>query len=145
MRQRALWKCRKCGRLFANRNQFHFCTRITVRQYLKGKTPRALLLYRKFVKLVRRCGPVIIFANKTRIGFQVRMAFADVLLKKNWLDAYVILAQRLENPRFTKIETLSPRNHIHYFRIRSADELDGEVLGWLREAYRVGRQEHLRR
>jgi hypothetical protein len=145
MAQRPLWKCRRCGRLFANRNQFHFCTRITVRQYLKSKTPLALSLYQKFVKLVRRCGPVIVFANKTRIGFQVRMAFADVLLKKNRLDAYVILARRLESSRFTKIETLSPRNHIHYFRIQSPEELDAEVLAWLHEAYRVGRQEHLRR
>jgi Domain of unknown function (DUF5655) len=103
-----------------------------------------LSLYRKFVKLVRRCGPVILVPNKTRIGFQVRMAFADVLLKKNWLDAYVILARRLENPRFTKIETLSPRNHIHYFRIHSLDDVDAEMLSWLGEAYRVGRQEHLK-
>jgi len=87
-----------------------------------------------------------VFTKRTQNdGFQVRMPFADVLLKKNWLDAYVILARRLENPRFTKIETLSPRNHIHYFWIQSPDEIDGEVLGWLREAYRVGRQEHLRR
>ena len=67
------------------------------------------------------------------------MAFADVLLKRNWLDAYVILARRLDNARFTKIETLSPRNHIHYFRIHSPEEMDAEMLAWLREAYRVGR------
>ncbi len=144
MAQRPLWKCRRCGRLFANRNQFHFCTRITVREYLKGKSPFALSLYRKFVKQVRQCGPVILVPNKTRIGFQVRMAFADVMLRRNWLDAYVILARRLENPRFTKIETLSPRNHIHYFRIHSPEEMDAEMLAWLREAYRVGRQEHLK-
>src|SRR5229473_2398395 len=79
MAQRPLWKRRRRGRLFANRNQFHFCTRVTVREYLKGKSPFALSLYRKFVKLVRRCGPVILVPNKTRIGFQVRMAFADVI------------------------------------------------------------------
>ncbi len=145
MKLAPLWKCRKCGRLFANRNQFHFCARYTVREHLKGKSPLAVDLFREFTKLVKRCGPVIVFANKTRIGFQVRMASADVILKKEWLDAYAILARRLENPRFTQIETISPRNHIHYFRIRSRDELDGEVLAWLREAYRVGQQKHLSR
>lgn len=78
------------------------------------------------------------------IGFQVRMAFADVMLRKNWLDAYVVLARRLGNPRFTKILSISPRNHVHYFRIRSIEELDDEVEGWLREAYAVGEQRHLR-
>jgi hypothetical protein len=128
MAQRPLWKCPRCERLFANRNQFHFCTRITVREYLKGKSPFALSLYRKFVKLVRRCGPVILVPNKTRVGFQVRMAFADVMLRRNWMDAYVILGRRLENPRFTKIETFSPRNHIHYFRIQSPKEMEAEML-----------------
>jgi hypothetical protein len=143
LRRKALWKCPLCNRRFANRNQFHFCARYTVRQHLKGKSPLAISLFREFAKLVRRCGPVIVFANKTRIGFQVRMAFADVILKREWLDAYIILARRLENRRFTKIETLSPRNHIHYFRIRSREELDAEVLSWLREAYCVGQQRHL--
>ncbi len=143
MAVRPLWKCPRCGRFFANRKQFHFCARYTVRGYLKGKGPLAVSLYRKFARLVRRCGPVIVFANKTRIGFQVRMAFADVILKRRWLDAYVILARRLEHPRFTKIETRSPRNHIHYFRIHTPQEFDSEVLAWLREAYRVGQQKHL--
>ncbi len=38
--------------------------------------------------------------------------------------------------RFTKIETLSPRNHIHYFRIHSPEDMDAEMLARLREAYR---------
>lgn len=82
--------------------------------------------------------------TKTMIGFQVRMAFADLMLRKTWLDAYVVLARRIENPRFTKILSISPRNHVHYFRIRSIEELDEEVEGWLREAYAVGEQKHLR-
>ena len=114
MRLAPLWKCEKCRRVFANRNQFHFCARYTVHEHLKGKSPLVVGLFRQFTRLVKRCGPVIVFANETRIGFQVRMAFADVMLRRVWLDAYVILARRLENPRFRKIETLSPRNHIHY-------------------------------
>jgi predicted component of type VI protein secretion system len=53
------------------------------------------------------------------------------------------LARRLEHPRFTKIECISARNHVHSFRFNSHSELDHEVLAWLREAYRVGQQLHL--
>ncbi len=56
---------------------------------------------------------------------------------------HLVLARRLESPRFTKIETISRRNHIHWFCFRSREELDDEVLGWLREAYAVGLQQHL--
>lgn len=142
---RPLWRCPKCRRPFANRNQSHSCGHFTVREYLKGKNPKVISLYRRLAAMVRRCDPVILAPTKTLIGFQVKMAFADVMLKKDWLDAYVILARRLEHPRFTRILSLSPRNHIHYFRIRTPQELDREVMQWLREAYKVGGQEHLAR
>jgi hypothetical protein len=56
---------------------------------------------------------------------------------------HVVLAQRFENPRFTKVETISPRNHVHSFCFISRAQIDIEVLSWLREAYRVGQQIHL--
>jgi len=71
------------------------------------------------------------------------MIFAAVSLKESGLDCHVVLSRRLENPRFTRIESLSPRNHIHYFQIRSVEELDDEVASWLQEAYKVGEQKHL--
>jgi hypothetical protein len=41
----------------------------------------------------------------------------------------------LENTRFTKIEYISSRNHIHSFCLYSRPELDREVLAWVRLAY----------
>ncbi len=138
-----LWKCPKCARPFANRNQSHFCSRYTLQQHLAGKTLVAVRLFREFAKLVRRCGPVRIVPEKTRIAFQVRMSFAAISLRRDSIVGHAVLARRLENPRFTKIEYISPRNHVHSFRFTSLKELDREVLGWLREAYRVGQQRHL--
>ena len=93
--------------------------------------------------MVKRCGPVTVVPEKTRIAFQVRMSFAAVMLKKRWLDGHVVLARRLEDPRFRAIHTISPRNHVHQFRIETPDQLDDRVNRWLCEAYAVGRQEHL--
>lgn len=143
MPAKALWRCPHCGRRFANRHQWHSCGRFTVREHLKGKSPRLIALYQRFLTLVKRCGPVTLVPTKTRIGFQVRITFADVILRKHWLDAHVILARRLQHPRFRKIESFSPRNHAHYFRLQSLAELDREVFAWLREAYAVGQQKHL--
>ena len=139
----ALWKCPKCGRLFANRNQSHSCARHTMRGHLAGKSPQAIALFQSFVKLVRRCGPVRVLPEKTRIAFQVRMSFAAVRLLQDRICGHVVLARHLENPRFTKVEHISPRNHVHSFCFHSRKELDQEVFGWLREAYRVGQQLHL--
>jgi hypothetical protein len=140
-----MWKCPKCRRLFANRNQSHFCSRYTLREHLAGKSPSAIALFREFAKMVKRCGPVRVVAEKTRIAFQVRMSFAAVSLRRDRIVGHVVLARRLENPRFTKVETISPRNHVHCFCLRTREEVDREVLGWLHEAYRVGQQLHLSR
>ncbi len=143
-RRPELWRCPACGRPFANRNQSHSCGRFSAAAFLAGKPEGARALYDAFVALVERCGPVTLAPGTTRVGFQVRMIFAAVdRLGAGTLDAHVVLARRLEHPRFRRIESISPRNHVHYFRIRSVAELDDEVAGWLREAYAVGEQLHL--
>lgn len=143
MRLKPLWECPKCARAFANCNQSHSCSSYTLRQHLTGKSPLAIALFRHFAKLVKRCGPVRVVPEKTRIAFQARMSFAAVSLRRERIVGHVVLARRLENSRFTKIDYISPRNHVHHFRFHSRADLDREVLGWLREAYRVGRQLHL--
>jgi hypothetical protein len=139
-----LWTCPCCGRQFANRNQEHSCGKYTVDDFLRGKGEPALALYHRFVELVESCGPVLFAPAKTRVGFQVRMIFAAVnRLTDERLDAHIVLTRRLENPRFHRIETLTPTCYVHHFRIYSPDELDDEVASWLREAYAVGEQRHL--
>ena len=114
-------------------------------QHLAGKGVHAAELFRRFAEAVEACGPVVLAPAKTRIGFQVRMIFSAVTVHADRLDAHVVLARCLEHPRFTKIESLSPRNHVHHFRIRHPGEIDGEVRAWLCEAYAVGEQKHLAR
>jgi hypothetical protein len=140
---RSLWACPACGRTFANRNQTHTCGRRRLEDHLDGKSPEVVALFERFRELVERCGPVEVLAEKTRIAFHVRMSFAAVTLGRAWLDGHVVLARRYEHPRFRRIESFSPRNHLHRFRITSLDELDDEVAAWIAEAYRVGEQRHL--
>jgi len=71
------------------------------------------------------------------------MSFAAVSLRRDRIVGHVVLARRLENPRFTKVETISPRNHVHSFCFTSPAQMDNVVMSWLREAYRVGQQMHL--
>jgi hypothetical protein len=145
MRQSAaLWTCDKCGRPFANRNQTHSCGRFTVDEFLVGKSQKAVELFKKFAGVVEQFDDVIAAPAKSRVGFQVRMIFASVnRLNDDGLTAHVVLARRNEHPRFTKVESISPRNHVHHFIIRDAKEIDDEVRDWLREAHSVGKQDHL--
>lgn len=141
---RPLWTCPKCNRQFVVTNMPHSCGQYSVEAFLENKSPNAIALYEQFSSLVHKCGPTKIAPAKTRIGFQVRMIFAAInKLTDKYLDAHVVLARRLESPRFKKIEMMTPKCYVHHFRIESVPEMDDEVESWLRESYEVGTQRHL--
>jgi hypothetical protein len=142
---RRLWRCPKCRRRFANRHQTHTCAPLDLEHHFVGKPPLIRSLYDAVLKRIRRCGPVIVLPEKTRIAFQARMSFAQVTPRRRWLDGHVVLARRFEHPRFRRIETFSARNHVHHFRLAALADVDDDVGGWLREAYAVGQQLHLDR
>jgi hypothetical protein len=142
-KKRKLLKCAKCGRRFANKNQSHFCSNVRLSAHFEGKPPETRRLYDAILAAIRAHGPVLVLPEKTRIAFQVRMSFAVVMTRRGFLRGHLVLAQRCDRPCFCKIETISPRNHVHSFILRNADQLKGELGQFIGPAYRVGRQEHL--
>ena len=139
-----LWRCEMCRRQFANRNQSHACGRHDLAHHFAGKPPKIRALYRQVLAAARENGPVTVNPEKTRIALQVRMSFVALSPKKNWIDGHFVLARRVDHPRFRKVQTFSPRNHMHVFRLTDASEIDDEFRDWLRESYAVGEQKHLR-
>lgn len=140
-----LWRCPECGRSFANRNQTHSCSNVSLQSHFAGKSERVRELFDELSALIKKCGPVKILPEKTRVAFQVRMSFIAVQVRRNYLIGHFVFGRRIENPRFLRIETFSPRNHLHAFRINSLSDLDEEFAAWIREAYAVGEQKHLRK
>src|SRR5256886_15413662 len=137
-----LWRCPRCGRRFANRNQSHACGRYQLEDHLVGRDPNVVAAFRALLAAARRNGPVTVLPEKTRIAFQVRMSFAAFTLKNHLLHGHVVLARRRDSPRFTKVWGPSPRNQVHEFRLRGPDDVDEEVADWLCEAYAVGQHTH---
>ena len=140
---RAMWTCPDCGRSFANRNQSHFCSDVRLEAHFEGRQPNVIATFESLVAAARKSGPVTVLPEKTRIAFQVRMSFAAFTLRRRWVDGHVVLARRLESPRFRRIDFISPRNQVHVFRLHESTDVDAEVEGWLAEAYSVGQQHHL--
>ena len=144
MIDRPLWRCPRCQREFANRNQTHACGALrTLDDHFRGKAPAIRALFDEVVRLLDAIGPVRVLPEKTRIAFQVRMSFAQLTPRHRWLDGHVVLDRRLESPRFLRIQTFSERNHVHVFRLTRPEDIDEEFRAWLVEAYAVGRQHHL--
>jgi hypothetical protein len=109
-----------------------------------GKSEEVREMFDALTAMIRKCGAVKVLPEKTRIAFQVRMSFIAVQVRRNYLIGHFIFARRLEHPRFLRVETFSPGNHLHAFRLDNLEDLDDEFTAWIREAYAVGEQKHLR-
>ena len=144
-KDRPLWRCEDCGRLFANPNQSHACGTTALAAHFERRSARVRAIFEAFRAMLEGFGPVIVLPEKTRIAFQVRMSFAAVMTRRGYLRGHLVLARRRESPCFDRVETFSPRNHLHAFVLRDAWQLRGELAECIGEAYRVGCQEHLRR
>jgi hypothetical protein len=142
-RTKVLWRCPVCSRDFANRNQSHFCGRHSLDTHFEGRSPAVLALYRQFVALTKRCGPVRILPEKSRIAFQVRMSFAALMLRRSHIVGHLVLASRQSRPFFPRIDTISPRNHVHHFVLRTPEDLSEDFADLVQTAYEVGEQKHL--
>ena len=137
-----LWTCPACGRSFANRNQSHACGQHGLDDHFVGKPAKVRAIYDSFLAMLEGFGPVTVLPEKTRIAFQVRMSFAQLTVRRDWVRGHFVLARRVEDPLFTRVESFSPRNHLHAFRLDSPDEVE-RLRDYAREACAVGRQEHL--
>ena len=139
-----LWTCPKCKQKFVTKNLSHSCTQLTVDEFFKGKNPELKKLYYKYVKFVKQCGPIYININKTRISFQGKMRFCGVSsVLQNELKIVFLLTREIVNQRIIRIEFYPPVYYVHYLKINSENNLDKELLCWLKESYKIGMREHL--
>lgn len=138
-----MWRCDACGREFANLHQSHACGTYDLQSNFSKSSPEIRTIFNAVCRALKAIGPVRVLPQKTRIAFQVRMSFAQVTPRRNWLDGHVVLARVRRSRRFRRVEVFSPRNVVHHFRLTSVDDVDDEFRSWLAEAYAVGEQRHL--
>ena len=80
-----LWRCPKCGHRFVTKNLWHSCGRYRLADHFKGKPPALRRTFDRFVRLAKACGPVTVYAQKTRIVLQARVRFAGAVVRSGWV------------------------------------------------------------
>ena len=100
-----MWTCPSCGRSFASRNQSHTCAALgDLDRHFARAGPQVRAAFDAALACVRAVGPVQVLAEKTRIALQVRMSFAAFMPRRDWLNGHLVLARRIDSPRFLRIE-----------------------------------------
>ena len=137
MTEHALWHCPKCGARLVSRNLWHSCGRFTLEALFSGSVPDVLAAARKYVALLESLGDVQVLPQKTRLVAVARVRFAGLYPRTDHFLAAFALHRWLEHARIVKTDDYGPRWRLHYVRITSAVDLDGELRAWLKESHDV--------
>ena len=106
--------------------------------------PWALPLYEALFSQMEELFPeAAVKVQKSQISFYGRHLFAAVSLplrrKKTWPEECLVvtfgLGARVDHPRIAAAVEPYPRRWTHHVLLSRPEEVDGQLLDWLREAY----------
>jgi hypothetical protein len=123
------------------RNLWHSCVNVSLASHFRGKPPERKRTFDRWLRAARACGPVTVYAQKTRIVFMVRVRFGGAVVRAGHLDAGLWLKRRAEHPLLSRVEDFGRIGCVHHFQLKSPDDIDAELEALMCEAYRIGKQE----
>jgi hypothetical protein len=136
-----MWRCPTCGQTFVTRNMPHSCEVVAVDDHF-AKAPHLRPVFDAYVAAAGQ--GVTVNATKSRISIQTRMRFAAVMRpRRDHLLVHLVLTRPLESERFEQVELVPPYYYVHRLKLRTPQDVDEELRGWLAEAREVGDQRHV--
>ena len=135
------WTCPICNRDFTKRNQSHSCNERTLDDFLKGKSPHTVELFRHFIKEYQLIGKVSVHPNKSMITISGKTGLAYVTqLGKNFIDIVFPFKEPYEdNLCFVKIKQVPGSDQYnHYFRMCFNEDINEEMIRYMKLAFKNG-------
>jgi hypothetical protein len=117
------------------RNLWHSCGHYTLASHFTGKPKQVRAAFDAYLGLAKACGPVTVYAQKTRIVFQRRVRFAGVVVRQGFVDASMWLRRRVRHPRLARVESLGRLGYGYHFKLTSPADVDRSLAKLMREAY----------
>lgn len=102
--------------------------------------PLESTLFEAIEQRVLAFGDVRVKHDRTQTAFVRQVQFAWASLPRRKADAGAVMLSfglpgRMESPRIQYAAEVAPGRWMHHMIIRSADDIDGEVAGWLEAAW----------
>jgi uncharacterized protein DUF5655 len=103
--------------------------------HFAGKLPDVRAIYDRILGALGQLGPIGEEPKKTSIHLTNRTTFAGVATRRIALILTIKSATDIPSPRVHKREQTSANRWHLEVRLESPDEVDRELVGWLRTAY----------
>jgi len=128
------WKCPKCGRTFSKAKQPHSCRVFPLQKHFANKE-YALKLFGELKTAVhKKVGSFEVVSLPCCIHFCKNFDFAAVFPLKDGLKLHFSLDRKLSSSRVGQAAQYSKNRVMHEMKIKSADEIDAELLDWLKQS-----------
>lgn len=135
------WSCDVCHRMFTHSHQKHYCGDFSITEFLSGKPAVAELLFDAFMLNMQEIGPFQAYAGKSMVMLKNKKNFAQIIyFGKQFIDVVFQFKESFDdNLCFRKIALVPGTTDFnHHLRLMHPDDLNEEVIGYLKKAYQVG-------
>ena len=107
----------------------------TVEEHFENRSPEVKATYAAILKAAKKFGPIKEEAKKTSIHLVRKSAFAGVATRKTALILTLKSDSDITSKRIAKREQASAHRWHLETRLAAPQQVDGEILAWLRKAY----------
>ena len=129
-----MWRCPTCGRSFLRTRQTHSCRVVAVEDHFRSKGEARALFGRLLAAVEEAVGPCEVVALPCCLRLSSGADFLAVLPRRDRLEIRFALEEVLAHPRISASARISAAAVKHSVPIVSAEDIDDELLSWIRRA-----------
>lgn len=126
-----MWQCPICERLFKTPNQSHSCVEQDFGVFFENKSDNLVIAFDSLMTSVLNWEPNSVGVSKNAIIFTNKKAWLIVRPMSKELDVKFYYDESLDGDIFKKI-TFWGGKYAHHIRIRDEEEINSEVLYFLK-------------
>lgn len=132
-----LWQCPKCKREFAKTKQQHSCKFYPIEKHFENKEYAWELFGYLKKQIEKNIGSLKIESLPCCIHFVSSYTFGACWALKDRIRIDLRLDKKITTKKIHKMIKISPNRYMYYFDILKKEEIDSELLSWLRQAYKI--------
>ena len=132
-----MWTCTNCGRIFEKTKQPHSCKKVPLAEHFKNKELAKELFEYLFKEINTKIGKSTIISLPCCIHLYGTYDFLAALPRKDGLEIRCGLDYVIKSPRNFQHVPVSATLTKNCVRVQSKEEIDGELLGWLKQSYHL--------
>lgn len=130
-----LWTCPKCGRQFERQGQSHSCKPYAIEQHFEGR-PDEKKLYEQLKRAIKKhVGTFKVESLECCIHLVSTFTFAAIKIMKGRIRVDFALSRKIKDKRIVQEVKMSANRWLYLIDINKEDEIDEELLKWIKEAH----------